>query len=350
MNQRPQPPKPARPGLVTVAAMACLALVLAACSDSGSGSKSASGDKPASLAKIKVVLDWTPNTNHSGMYLAKARGWYRAAGLDVSFLEPGDSSNLQLLAAGKADVAVSTSEDVVPARAQGLPVQSVAAIIEHNTSSLVSLASAGLTRPRDLQGHTYGGYGGQLEKALVSKLVACDGGDPSKVSFADVGEADYRIGLQRHQYDVVWIFDGWDGVRLSDIDHLQLNRMPFIDHTDCIPDWYTPVLATSTAMESKRAADLKSFLAITARGYRAAMTDPSAAADALLAASPDLDKALVERSAKYLSTRYAQNPAQWGQQSADTWTRFIAFLGEAGIVDKPVSAPDVFTNRFLPSR
>ncbi|MEO6629346.1 MAG: ABC transporter substrate-binding protein [Aquihabitans sp.] len=333
--------------LVTSIAAVALLGVLSGCGQSDDA-KAGPDDTP--LRKVRVVLDWTPNTNHSGMYLAQANGWYEDAGLAVSFIEPGDASNLQLLAAGKADVAVSVAEEVLPARAQGLPVMSVAAIIEHNTSSLVSLKSDGISRPRDLEGKTYAGWGGLLEKALIDRLVSCDGGDPSKVKFVDVGEADYRIGLERNQYDVVWIFDGWDGIRLTQIDKVPLARLPFIDHDDCIPDWYTPLLASSDRMAKKRPADLAAFLAATSRGYQAAMEDPTAATNALMKASPDLDRNLVTRSATFLATRYADDPKQWGQQSDQVWSSFSAFLTKAGLVNKSLDATKAWTNEFLRKR
>ena len=109
-------------------------------------------DDPATdLRPVSVILDWTPNTNHSGLYLAQARGYFADAGLDVTIVEPGDTSGLQLLAAGKADFAYSVAEGLVPAREQGAEVVSVAAVIQHNTSSLISLTSDGhdaAPRPR----------------------------------------------------------------------------------------------------------------------------------------------------------------------------------------------------------
>jgi len=327
-------------------ALALAALPLAACGSSSSSGGS-SGEGAADLRRFDVVLDWTPNTNHAGMYLAKAEGWYEDAGLDVRFIEPGEAGSLQALAAGKADVAVSVQEEVIPARAAGLPVQSVAAIVQHNTSSLVSLAEDGIDRPKDLEGKTYGGYGGQLEQALLEKLVSCDGGDPSKVRSVDVGEADYRIGLERDQYDAVWIFDGWDGIRLQQ-EGVDTSTIPFIEHEDCIPDWYTPLLATSEEVETTRADDLTAFMAATSRGYQAAMEDPQAAADALLDQADDLDPELVAASAEYLSTRYADDPAAWGQQDAAVWDGFSAFLLEAGLVEKPIDVDAAWTNEFLP--
>ncbi|MCU1351606.1 MAG: hypothetical protein JWM05_815 [Acidimicrobiales bacterium] len=330
--------------LATAATVAVLASLTVGC-----GSSSSSGRTAAGLDKVTVVLDWTPNTNHSGLYLAKAKGWYRDNGIDLRIIQPGDTSSLQLLAAGKADLAVSVQEELIPARAEGLPVVSVAAIIQHNTSSLVSLRQDGIRRPRDLAGHTYGGFGGPLEKALVRTLTKCDGGNPDQVKFAEVGEADYRAGLRRNQYDAVWIFDGWDGIRLGTIDKLPITSLRFADHTDCIPDWYTPLLAASEKMIATRPHVLKRFMAATARGYREAMRDPSAVVAPLMSASPELDRTLVTRSATYLSTRYAAAPARWGQQDPLVWTRFDAFLRTAGLVTKRVDVSAAYTNRFLPA-
>jgi ABC-type nitrate/sulfonate/bicarbonate transport system substrate-binding protein len=332
--------------IIAFALVGALALgSLVACSSdaaSDGGSRSSDGRR-----RFEVVLDWTPNTNHAGMYLAKANGWYEDAGLDVSFLEPGEAGSLQALAGGKADVAVTVQEELIPARAAGLPVQSVAAIIQHNTSSLVSLADDHIERPRDLEGKTYGGYGGQLEQALLDKLVTCDGGDPTKVRSVDVGDADYRIGLDRDQYDAVWIFDGWDGIRLEQAGE-STTAIPFIDHDDCIPDWYTPLLATSQEVEQDRPDDLTAFIAATVRGYQAAMADPDAAAKALLDQTKDLDPKLVEASARYLSTRYADDAEAWGHQDAAIWDDFAAFLLDAGLIDKPIEVDDAWTNQYLP--
>ena len=100
--------------------------------------------RPGALRPVSVILDWTPNTNHSGLYLAQARGYFADAGIDLTIVEPGDTSGLQLLAAGKADFAFSVAEGLVPAREQGAEVVSVATVIQHNTSSLISLTETGL--------------------------------------------------------------------------------------------------------------------------------------------------------------------------------------------------------------
>ncbi len=336
----------ARP-LPTLLAM-LLAAALAAAGCSSPAAQPAAGASSRSLKTVTLVLDWTPNTNHSGIYLARANGWYRQAGLNVKIIEPGASGSLQPLAAGRADFAVSVAEDVLPARAQGLPVVSLGAVLGHNTSSLLSLAASGIRRPRDLQGKTYGGYGGQLERALVSSLVRCDGGDPRKVKFVSVGDADYRVGLTRHFYDFVWIFDGWDKIRMATIDRLPVTTIPFAAHTGCIPDWYTPLIATNTALVGQDPRTVRAFMAATARGYREAMAHPDRAAAALLHAAPELDHRLVGLSASYLATRYAATAAAWGHQDRLTWQRFADFLHRAGLI-KTVDVGAAYTNDFLPA-
>jgi ABC-type nitrate/sulfonate/bicarbonate transport system substrate-binding protein len=326
-----------------VAGVVLVALLASSCASGSSPSKE------SERTNVQVMLDWTPNTNHGGMYLAKAEGYYRAAGLDVTFIQPGQGADVnQVVAQGTVDFGVSAAEQLVPARAAGVPVVSIAAIIQHNTSSLISLQSSGITRPRELAGHTYGAFGGTFEKALIDQLVRCDGGDPSRVRFTQVGDADYREGMSRHHYDAVWVFDGWDVIRMADIDHVALNRIPFIDHTSCIPDWYTPILVTNQKLIDHDPALVRRFLAATAHGYRDAMADPSKAADALLAGAPGLDRNLVERSASYLSTRYSSDPQAWGQQDPKVWRTFVRFLEDHRIIKVGFDVSAAFSDAYLP--
>lgn len=326
---------------------AAMLLAVSACAAENPDAAGAERKGDGRRDELTVVLEWTPNTNHAGVYLAQAEGWYADAGLDVTIIEPGDSGSLQLLGSGKADVAFTPQEELIPARAEGVPVVALAAVIQHNTSSLLSLADSGVTRPRALEGKTYGGYGGVLEKALIDRMVECDGGDPAEVTQTEVGNADYRVGLDKGRYDTVWIFDAWDGIRLREIDELDTVTIPFRDYERCIPDWYTPMLATTEKAIDGRPEVLRRFMAATARGYRTAMADPQQSADALVEAVPELDRRLVERSAEYLSTRYAEDPGQWGRMDAAVWTRFMGFLDEAGLIEEPIDADEAYTNNFL---
>lgn len=328
------------------AAGAALTVVALAACAGGPATGSTADDEPR---PVTVVLDWTPNTNHSGLYLAEANGWFDEAGLDVEILEPGETSGLQLLATGHADFAYSVAESLVPARAQGVDAVSVAAIIEHNTSSLIFETSSGITRPRDLAGKVYGSYGSDLENALVRTLVECDGGDPDAVRSAPLASSDFRIGLTADEFDFAWVFDAWDTIRLRDLDGMEVGTIPFIEHTDCIPDWYTPLLATSAETIESDPELVRDFLAVLTRGYQESMTNPQAAVEALMVAAPELDRRLVEASAAYLATRYAQDPASWGRQRAETWDGFVAFLTEQGLLEDGFDTGAAWANDHLPA-
>ena len=338
---------------------AVLTVLLAACGGQSAEPGSSSGDQGSAapsaapegtggeVREVTVMLDWTPNTNHSGLYLALDDGWYADAGLDVRIIQPGAQGGLPALASGDADFAVSVQEAVTPARAQGAPVVSVAAIIASNTSSLIALAGEGIGRPADLAGHRYGGFGGELETELVRTLVECDGGDPDAVEFVEVGNVDYRAGLERDFYDFVWIFDGWDGIRLEQVG-LDITSIRFADHFDCIPNWYTPLLATSQQLIDGDPQLVSDFMAATARGYERAIEAPDEAADALLAAAPELDEELVRESARYLADEYAPE-GPWGVQEAAVWDEFTAFLQEAAIAADDIDVDAAWTNEFLPA-
>ena len=329
--------------------LATLPLLVTACSKEA---KDAVSGRDKKLASVTLVLDWTPNTNHSGFYLAREKGFYKERGLDVTIIEPGPDGGLPQLEAGNAQFAVSVAESLLPARAAGAKVVSVASIIQHNTSSLIVPRDRNIARPRDLEDKTYGGFGGELEKALIDKLVACDGGDPTKVNYVEIGNVDYKVGLERKDYDAVWVFDGWDALRLSEIDGMALVPMPFFSTTGitagCLPDWYTPLLATSESMISSKPDVVRSFVEATAHGYELARTDAAAAAAALLKGAPELDKTLVEKSAVYLSTRYADAGTPWGTQDPAVWSAFSTFLSDAKILPSPVDTTKVFTTEFLP--
>jgi ABC-type nitrate/sulfonate/bicarbonate transport system substrate-binding protein len=331
------------------------ALALVACA--GTQSTEGPDDQPAATGEqsgpadverdVTVMLDWTPNTNHSGLYVAEANGWYADAGLNVEIIQPGEQGGLPALASGDADFAISAQEQLTPARAQGAPVVSIAAIIASNTSSLAALADEGIARPRDLAGHRYGGFGGDLETELVQRLVECDGGDPGAVEFVEVGNVDYRVGLERDHFDFVWIFDGWDGIRLRQAG-LDLTTLPFADYFDCIPDWYTPLLATSEQLIDSDPAVIEDFMQATARGYQTAIDDPGAAADALLEAAPELDERLVRESAEYLAGHYRAADQPWGVQDDEVWRDFTDFLRQAGILEGDFVIEDAYTNDFMP--
>jgi len=165
-------------------------LVFASCSGKGGDAGKEDGKtKPAE--KITVALDWTPNTNHTGLYVAKEKGYFKDEGLDVEILMPGEVPAEQLVASGRADFGVSYQEAVTQARIQDVPIVSIAAVIQHNTSGFASLAEKKITSPKDFEGKTYGGWGSPVERAVLASLMKQEGADVDKVKFVNIGDTDF---------------------------------------------------------------------------------------------------------------------------------------------------------------
>jgi ABC-type nitrate/sulfonate/bicarbonate transport system substrate-binding protein len=324
--------------------------LLASCTDDEDGGSSTdASDGSGELQEVTLMLNWTPNAQHAGIYLAQAEGLYEAQGLDVQIIEPGEEGSDLAVGTGAADLGISQAESLLPAREQGVPIVSVATLFPVNDSSLMLVADEGVESPADLGGLTYGGFGGALETELISRLVECDGGDPEAVEHVEVGNVDYLAGLEQDRFDAVWVFEGWDALRAREVEGVELTTLPFREFQDCIPNWYTPIVIAGEDVLTDDPEVVDAFLAATAEGYETAASDPAAAADALLAAAPELDEELVRASAEYHAPLFTEGGGAWGVQDEAVWTEFEAFLREAGLTEDEVDVSSAFTNEHLPS-
>lgn len=323
--------------------VALAAFILAAC---GGAAPSAPGRE---LTPVRVGLDWTPNTNHTGLYVARDKGYYRDQGLDVEILGAQEGGTVeQLVAAGKLDFGISFQEAVTYARVEGAPIVSIAAIIQHNTSGFASRADEGITRPRDFAGKKYGAFGSPIEQATIKGLMECDGaGDRfNEVEFVDIGSTDFFVATERGDVDFVWIFKGWTGIE-AEVRGVPLTILMMND-LQCIPDYYTPVLITSERMIAEKPDLVRRFLAATSAGYRFAIEKPDEAADILLKAAPELDATLVRRSQQYLASQYQAEAPRWGEQKLEVWRDYAQWMADRGLIARMIEPEKAFTNAFLP--
>lgn len=191
----------------------CSLLLLSGCAGNGTDNQTGSkdADSKQDLKKVTVVLDWTPNTNHTGLYAAKDKGYFKEEGLDVEIIMPGEAGSDQLTASGKADFGVSYQESITEARVQGVPLVSIAAVIQHNTSGFASPAEKNIKSPKDFEGKTYGGWGAPVEKSVIDSLMKKENADVDKVSIVNMGNADFFTAVKR-DIDFAWIYYGWTGV------------------------------------------------------------------------------------------------------------------------------------------
>ncbi len=309
---------------------------------------------PKSLTPMTLALDWTPNTNHTGIYVALAKGWYRDEGIALTLLPySANVSPDTMVANGKADVGISSTESIVADYALGQPVVSISAIIQHNTSALVTLASSGLNRPRDLNGKVYGGFGAPYEGAVVGEIIKNDGGT-GQFKNVTLG-VDAMTALETHRVDFVWVFEGWEVIQ-AQLQGVKLNVFPIINYG--VPDYYTPNIITSPQEMKSKSDMLRRFMAATLKGYDFARQNPRQAAQILINSAPKgtfPNPQLVYESQAYLSPRYVDQGRAWGWQDASAWTNYPQFILNSHGVDnaqgKPVHTINfnaLYTNEFLP--
>jgi ABC-type nitrate/sulfonate/bicarbonate transport system substrate-binding protein len=325
---------------------------------SPSPSSGPSASAPASVepATVRLALDWTPNTNHTGFYVARANGWYEAGGIDLEILPYATATPEALLAAHQAECGISFQDALTFAVAAGADIVSVAAILQRTASAIGVLAAGPIHRPRDLDGKTYAGFGYPNEVPTLKAVIQADGGTGT-FQVATLDSAAYEA-LYNKKADFTIPFTAWEGVE-ADLRGIDLRYFRFADYG--FPEFYQVVLACDRAWLERDPDAARRFLAATVRGFEFGIQDPSAAADILVAQNPgvfDANPALPKASQQFLVDggylADAQHP--FGTQTLERWQAYSQFLFEQGLLvdaaGKPLTAPldygSLFTNDFLP--
>lgn len=341
-----------------------LLLSAAACSASPGGESSAGADSSSTagesaadasektsstdgqqLQTITFVLDWTPNTNHTGIYVADKLGYFKEAGIQIDIQQPPEDGATALVATGKAQFGVDFQDYLAPAYVSDLPVTAVAVLIQHNTSGIISLKEKGIQSPKDLEGKTYATWDLPVEQATMKNVVENDGGDWSKVNLASVTVTDVISALQTN-IDAVWIYYAWDGIA-TQVKGLDTNYFYFKD-INPVFDYYTPVLVANNDYLEQNPETAKAFLAAVAKGYEYAIENPEEAAEILCEADPTLDSEIVLSSQQWLADQYKAEVDRWGYIDPSRWDAFYQWLWENQLIEEEIPAGFGFSNDYLP--
>jgi putative hydroxymethylpyrimidine transport system substrate-binding protein len=265
--------------VVASLAAVLLALALAGCSEDGA--------EPGAPQGATLVLDFTPNAVHSGIYLGLRSGYYRDAGVDLRVQPPSDSTDApKLLAAGRTDFAILDIHDLGIARERGLDVVGVAAIVQRPLASVIARADGPVRRPRDLEGRLAGVTGLPSDDAVVDSEVDSDGGDPDEVERVTIG-FNAVANLVAGKVDAVTAF--WNAEAVA-LERRGVRVRVFKVDRYGAPHYPELVLVTSRELLDQDPELARSVIAATARGYRATLDDPAAALEALVDANPGLDQ------------------------------------------------------------
>lgn len=296
---------------------------------------------------VTLVLDWTPNTNHTGFYVALEKGYYADMGIDVKIEQPPEDGATALVASGRAQFGIDFQDYLAPAYATDspLPVTAVAALIQHNTSGIISMADKGITSPKELEGNSYATWDLPTEKAIIRSCMENEGGDFDKLELIPSTVTDTVTAIQTN-VDSVWIYYAWDGIA-CEVKGLDTNYFAFSD-IDPAFDFYTPVLVANNAFLESDPDTARAFIEATAKGYKDAMADPEEAADILCKYAPELDKNIVKASQIWLKDKYVDDAEKWGVFDSERWNLFFDYLWENKLIEKEIADNFGFTNEYLP--
>jgi putative hydroxymethylpyrimidine transport system substrate-binding protein len=296
---------------------------------------------------VSVALDWFPWAQHSALYLAQERGYFEDENLVVDFHVPANPEDgLKLAGSGEEDFAISYQADVLLARGEDIPVQSVAALVQHPLNSIMSLEAAGITRPADLAGKKVGYAGLASDEALVQAVLEADGLTLADIELVNVGFS-LAPALVSKQVDAVigayWVYESFQ------IENESGETVVVLPLTDWgVPDYYELVLVTSDEMIEDDAETIERFLRAVQRGYDAAEDDPDAAIAALLEANADAIEEVEDASISLLAPFWTDGGAvDFGTQTEENWERYAAWLQSNGLLGDDVDGADAFTNEFV---
>lgn len=344
-----------------VAIIAALALALAGCTGSNTsgatGGSSANGTGTAEagstdvstedLQKVSFVLDYSPNVNHTGIYVALAKGWFAEEGLNVEIVPvPADGADA-LIGSGGANMGITYQDSIANSlgSANPLPYTAVAAVVQHNTSGIMSRAEDGITSPAAMVGHRYATWNLPTEQATIKHLVESEGANFSDVELVPYEVEDDVMGLQANLYDAVWVYEWW-AVANANLQGYPVNYFAFGD-MDPVFDFYTPVIAVNDAFAEDNPEAVRAFLRAVKRGYEFAAENPREAAGILCEEVPELDRELIQEAQNILSPQYIADATSWGEIDAERWAAYYTWINENGLAENAFDANAGYTLEYL---
>jgi ABC-type nitrate/sulfonate/bicarbonate transport system substrate-binding protein len=325
-------------------------LAAGGCADDQGGGQGQSGNRQ----RISVALDWTPNTNHTGLFVAQQEHWYEQAGLDVEILPYNNTPPDTLVSSGGADFGISFQDQFSFSKASGADITSVMAILQHWATVIAVKADRDdIKSPADLDGKTYGGFGAQYEEPKMRAVIK-DAGGKGEFTTVVLGTSAYEA-LYAGQVDFTEPFVAWEGIE-AELRGQPLKNFNYTDYG--FPDAYNVLLiGNSTWLQNNREA-VTAFVRATQRGYQLSADDPKRGEDLLKSANPGAftNEELVTRSQRMLADKFLKDEkGVVGRQTLEKWQGFSGFLFDSGVLTGPDGAPlkqrpdfaTWFTNDYL---
>lgn len=302
------------------------------------------------LYEITLCLDWTPNTNHTGFFVADALGYYKEAGIKIRIVQPPEDGAELMTASGQAQFGISFQDTLagVFTRQQSMKITAVAALLQHNTSGIISRKGEGAHTPAGLEEMKYSTWNGEIELAMIKELMTKEGADFNKLMLVP-SVTNEAQALKNKDIDAVWIYYGWAGISCKE-QGLDFDYFAFSD-IDPVFDYYTPVLIANDEFLKAEPEKARAFIEATKKGYEYAAENPDKAAEYLIAGdttgSLKGSEAFVAASQRWMSTQYIADAESWGVFDGDRWDNFYSWLYENKLIESPIAKGYGYTNEYL---
>ena len=323
----------------TVAALAVLAAILAAAT-------TAAAPAPAT---VKIALDWTPNVNYLGIYAAISNGYFAQAGIRPVILPYANLSAEQLVQAGQTDLGISYPPDVIINDAKGFGYRAVGALVSENTTALAVLASSRYTRPAQLSGKVYGGFGINSDEPLVTSIMRADGVAHPVFKQVVLG-TDVITALAAHRVDYTAVFDGIDDVSAS-LQGVKLRTFPYSRYLGAAGDYPNAVYVASNRDIAARGPILARALRALAQGYEWAAAHPAAAERILIAdnhTALEHQQQIIDATGNATAPHFLDGARAWGRETDADYAGLERILASAHLIARSPAPGTLYTNALLP--
>lgn len=301
------------------------------------------------MNELKLALDWTPNINHIGFFVAKEKGFYADLEIDLQIMDPSidnyQTTPAKKVELGVADFALCPTESIISYRTKEQPFDliAIAAILQEDLSAIVVKESSGIHSPKDLDGKIYSSYKARYEDGIVKEMIKNDGGSGNlKITYPD--KLGIWENLLNDESDATWIFLNWEGVAAKELTS-QLKYFKMSDFG--IPYSYSPVIATSESQVDQKLGQYKSFLEATKKGFLLCQQDPGIAERILSKYIPEHDDKINLGEALKITAPHFGNERNWGIMNEEVIAEFMNWITDKQLEKNFIQATKVATNRCL---
>lgn len=295
------------------------------------------------MENLRLALDWTPNVNHIGFFVAWQHGFYRELGLDVEITDPS-IDNYQITPAKKvelwrADLALCPTESIFSYRTKAAPfdLTAIGSVYENDVSAIVVREDSGIERPKDLDGKRYASYNARYEDAIVRQMIRNDGGE-GNIEIVNPDKLGIWDTVLNETFDATWIFDNWEGVQ-AEQRGVRLRKFRMADYH--IPYSYSPVIVCSAKALDERPDAFRKFMEATRRGFVYAMEHQDEAAALLSKRIPSHDEDIDLKRAVEVSAAAMSKGDNWGRIDLDVVETFLDWIYRHKLEEQVVRTEEI---------